>query len=794
MSTDGSTSAAGLAYPYSIKRHGVTITNCNDEPVQTPGCIQPHGVLLALRPQDLTILQVSENCGTWLGLGATELLGQTIGVLLDSIHVDLLQQFLKNQPVERNPLHAFSARLIGDRQIACDVTVHTVDGVALVELEHAEERTRPGRDYHTLLKRATARLQAAESLAVFCRIVAEEVRFATGLDRVMVYRFLPDEAGEVFAETKREDLHSWLGLRYPADDIPKPAREIFRRIGVRPLPNAAAEPAEMVPLMNPHTHRPLDMTYCALRGASVMYTEYLQNMGVAASLTMPIIRDGLLWGLIACHHYSPTSFPYMTRAAAELLAQVASLQIKNAEEREHTEYRNRIDAAHYALLSRAAHEGSLGAMTSGSPTLLDGIHSGGVALFYRERWWTAGRTPSSAQLNALVSWLRTLPEMNAVVRPAFACDGLSACFPAASAYADIGSGLLAVPLARGHRNLILWFRPEQVQTFNWAGNPHEKPQAVGPHGMRLTPRKSFELWQEQVRGRSRSWNAVEIDAALKLRLLTMDLVASRAEQLATMNADLARSNEELDAFAYVASHDLKEPLRGIHKYAYYLMEEAQAGRALGEAAKERLEGLLRLTVRMDGLLDALLHFSRVGRLNLEYEDVPLDQVLQEAVEMLGARVEESGAKIRVPRTLPEITCDRVRVREIFSNLISNAIKYSDKTDRWVEIGYVEPDEAPPAFYHRDAAPPGAAKHRIFYVRDEGIGIDPRHHEQVFKMFKRLHPREAFGGGSGAGLTITRKLVEQHLGQIWLESAPGQGTIFFFTLPCSDESSSTETAR
>ncbi len=775
----------GLPFPYSVRRHGVTITNCDAEPIQTPGCIQPHGVLLALRPDDLTIAQVSENSERWLGAPPDRLLGGCVAEVLGDVHAARLREFVAREPLERNPLYVFTVEIPNaEGSAALDVTAHTADGVLLVEMEPTGRGRADGipePDYYGMVKRTVALLQATPTVRDFCQVVTEEVRRLTGLDRVMVYKFHPDDSGEVLAETRRDDLHSWLGLRYPADDIPRPAREIFKKIWIRPLPDASAEMQEMVPLVNPDTGRALEMTYCALRGASVMYTEYLRNMDVAASLTLSILRDGELWGLIAGHHGTPTAFPFQVRAAAEFLAQVVSLQLKNAEEREHWHYRARLDAAHHGILSRAAGEGGLALIVEGQPNLLDGIEATGAALYHQDRWWTAGAVPSDPQLEALAAWLRERPEFLAGARPVYATDQLAAEFPPAAAYLGLAAGILAVPVSRGRRSLILWLRPEQAQTVQWAGNPYDKPTAPGPNGPRLTPRRSFELWQEAVQGRSAPWLEVEVDAALKLRLLVMDLVISRAEQLAALNDDLSRSNEELDAFAYVASHDLKEPLRSIHRYAHYLLEDAQAGKVLDAQATARIETLLRLTVRMDGLLDALLHFSRVGQLKPELEVAPLNELAREALEMLGARLEESGAEVRLPRPLPAVWCDRVRVREVLANLVANALKYNDKPGKWIEIGYFEPDEPASPLFDRDGAPQAARGQRVFYVADNGIGIEPRHFDQVFRLFKRLHPIEAFGGGNGAGLTITRKLVEQHGGVIWLRSRPSEGTTFFFTL-------------
>ena len=783
---DGLSSGAVLPFPYSVKRHSVTITNCDDEPVRTPGCIQGHGLMLALNPADLVVTQVSENWPDWNGRSVESMLGQPLAQVLGQAEAERVADLLASEVLEANPLYALTTKLeTGPKaNLSLDLSIHLADGVLIVELERTSRDSAPpisAGDYYSMVKQTLVRLKAAPSLAQFCEVAAAEVRRITRLDRVMVYRFHADDTGEVLADSHRDDLHSWLGLRYPAKDIPKPAREIFKRIGVRPLPDIDDLLCEMVPLLNPATRRPLDMTHCALRGASEMYTEYLRNMGVAATLAMPILRAGELWGLVVCHHYSPIEMPFPLRAAAEFMAQMVSLEIVAAEGREHLQYRMDLDAAHYLALARASTEARLGALTEGATSLLAGIRAGGVAVSEQGRWSTAGRTPEPAELDALTRWLAQSVEIPGDGRPVIALDALSSHFPEAAGWAPVAAGLLAIPISqRSHGDWVFWFRPEQLQTFRWGGNPYESPAIAGSHGVRLTPRKSFEIWQEETRGRSAPWLPVELDAALKLRIQIRDVVIGHAEQLAVLNLDLVRSNDELDAFAYVAGHDLKEPLRGIYKHAHQLLKDAEASNANDGQNRVRLDAVLRLTVRMDSLLESLLHFSRVGRLSLEREEVPLDEVLAEAVDTLGARLEDGGVEMRVPRPMPVVRCDRVRVREIFANLVANAAKYNDKPERWVEVGYVDPGEAPRSADSRSAAALLAGE-RVFYVRDNGIGIEERHRDRVFMMFKRLHAREAYGGGSGAGLAIVKKLVEQHRGAIWFESAPGVGTTFYLTI-------------
>ena len=234
------------------------------------------------------------------------------------------------------------------------------------------------------------------------------------------------------------------------------------------------------------------------------------------------------------------------------------------------------------------------------------------------------------------------------------------------------------------------------------------------------------------------------------------------EKLKIYARDLKMSNEELEQFAYIASHDLKEPLRGIHNYATFLIEDY--GDKLDREGTERLETLQRLAKRMDGLLDSLLYFSRVGRVDFHFEKLNVDQIVNEVLDSLSLQIKENDVEIRRSSRLPQTRGDRIRVAEVFQNLISNAIKYNDKDQKWVEIGSRRDDSGT----------------RVFYVRDNGIGIKEQFHERIFTIFKRLHGRDKFGGGTGVGLTIVRRLVERHHGSIWIESTPGEGSTFYFT--------------
>ncbi len=301
-------------------------------------------------------------------------------------------------------------------------------------------------------------------------------------------------------------------------------------------------------------------------------------------------------------------------------------------------------------------------------------------------------------------------------------------------------------------------RPEVVRTVEWAGEP-AKSVEVSADGAKLSPRRSFAIWKETVRGTATPWKTCEVEAVAALRRAVVEVVAHNVETVDRLNRSLRLRVAELDSFAYAASHDLREPLRGIHNYARFLVEDYAD--ALDEEAVSRLETLVRLAKRMESLIEALLRYSRLGRNELSPEPTDLDALVASVLELLDHTVKERGARIAV-RPLPTVDAHASVVGEIFANLITNALKYNDSAEPLVEIGH-DPERG------------------AFFVRDNGIGIETRHLKDVFRIFKRLHGRNEYGGGVGVGLTIVEKIVQWHGGRIWAESEPGEGTTFFFTL-------------
>ncbi len=518
------------------------------------------------------------------------------------------------------------------------------------------------------------------------------------------------------------------------------------------------------------------MSLSVLRSVSPLHIEYLKNMGVAASMSVSLLKNKKLWGLIACHHYdSEKTISYEIRTVCEFLGQIMSFELAAKEENEDLDYKMNLKSIQSRFIDSITQADDLvDGLTKNPSDLLDLVGASCFVICNSNTLIKEGVTPTELQINELVSWVET--QMGSEI--IYHTDSLVSVYPEAEKFQDVGSGLVALAISKVQNTYILWFRPEVLQTVNWGGNPHKPIEVLEDGTVNISPRKSFKLWQETVRNKSLAWKDCEIEAALELRSSIVGILLRKADELAKVNLELERSNDDLDSFAYIASHDLKEPLRGIHNYSSFLMEDY--GDTLDSDGVSKLETLMRLTKRMENLIDSLLHYSRLGRTELSLHNTNLNNIVNNSVDVIKIS-HNTDIDIRIPRTLPTIKCDTTQISELFGNLISNGLKYNDKTEKWVEIGFIDPvidvEEYQFLYTHNnDLEPP-----MIFYVKDNGIGIRAKHLETVFRIFKRLHAANRYGGGTGAGLTIVKKIVERHGGNIWVESTFKGGTTFYFTL-------------
>ena len=512
------------------------------------------------------------------------------------------------------------------------------------------------------------------------------------------------------------------------------------------------------------------MSYCTLRSVSPIHIEYLQNMGVAASMSVSLIQNQRLWGLIACHHYAPKFIPYDTRVICEFLGQLMSTELVNKEANQHLDYKLHLKMLQGQFVERLTKATEfIEELNHDHAALLELTGAQGATLCDGDRLILIGKTPEETAVRALLTWLQDRFEQGNFERDLLVTDALSSIYADGLADQAIASGLIAIAISKIQHRYVIWFRPEQEQTVTWAGDRDKARQVAEDGSIRLLPRQSFAAWKEIVRGKSSPWLPCEVESAIELRQAIVDIVLRQAHELAMINLDLERSNSELDSFAYIASHDLKEPLRGIHNYATFLLEDY--GEILKGDGTDKLHTLVKLTKRMEALIEALLKFSRLGRQELQMEPLDLNQVLQNVRELFAMNPQWQNCKIEIPRSLPIVWGDRLLIEEVFINLIANAFKYNESSEKIAEIGWLADQSSEPLV--------------TLYVRDNGIGIREKHLQSVFQIFKRLNAPSKYGGGTGAGLTIVRKIVERHKGSIQLQSIYGEETTILFALPASD---------
>jgi chemotaxis family two-component system sensor kinase Cph1 len=437
----------------------LSLSNCDREQIQFAGAIQPHGVLLVLEEHHLRILQASANCGEFVQMAWDSLVGNTIDALLGDENGRRLRAQLAVKNIRDNMAHILTVEALPSCKQTFHVFANHINGVIVVELERGGT-TLPATATDVLqdLCETLQALRSATSLQVFLDKAVEQIRLFSGFERVMAYRFAADGSGEVVAESKLAGLESYLSLHYPASDIPAPARRLFALSPLRHLPDADYVP---VPIWPADAVNPLDLSYANLRGVSVMYTDYLRNMGVKATLVMPLFKAGQLWGLVSCMQHSGALYlPYERRIPLAFLSQMLPQLLASQEALDQMEYRNQLDKVLELLVLNMAKADSLHhALMQETPNLLSGIDASGVALLADAKLEVLGKTPSPKEIGKLVEWLAQ--QAGEVI----ATHTLGTDFPDALGFGDAVSGLLAVRLSRKATDWVIWFRPEILDIF-----------------------------------------------------------------------------------------------------------------------------------------------------------------------------------------------------------------------------------------------------------------------------------------------------------------------------------------
>jgi multi-sensor signal transduction histidine kinase (EC 2.7.3.-) len=437
-----------------LELQNINLTILKEPPIHIIGQIQPYGILLVLEEPKLNILQFSSNTTSVFGIPGEELLHKKLEDLLDPFQIERIKAGLLEESLDFiNPVKIWLRRK-GDDYVVFDGVFHrNSDGLLILELEPAiSQENIPFLSIYHLARASINRLEETGNTRDLCQIIVEEVRKVTGFDRVMLYKFDEDGHGCVVAEEKLESMESYLGLHYPESDIPKPARKLFCSNWIRIIPDTHFQPVGIYPSVNPLTQRPLDLTNSILRSPHSCHIEYLHNMGVGASLTISLIKEGKLWGLIACHHQTPKYVSYELRKACEFLGRVIFSELSAREETEDYDYRMQLTYIQSALIEYMSQEENfIDGLVKHQPNLLDLTGAQGAAICFGNNCTLVGQTPAQEDINLLVQWLK-----NEVDEEVFYTDSLPQIYADAHNFKNVASGLLAIPISK--QNYVLWFR------------------------------------------------------------------------------------------------------------------------------------------------------------------------------------------------------------------------------------------------------------------------------------------------------------------------------------------------
>lgn len=731
-----------------------TLISCDREPIHIPGKIQSHGYLAAVNKNSFAISYLSENIAQLSGKPVQELAAADISLLfsnsaiqLRTAHLSQLKDFASDDnEVKLAPLD------IKIKNAPYFLLAHKSGDNLVLEFEPGDNGR--GVELQQLIGSSVSQILEGSTIAKSLQNAARQIKQVTGYERVMVYRFAEDGHGEVVAEAKEEQQEPFMGLHYPATDIPKQARELYKINLTRIIADVASSPVPIIAFGKELAGTPLDLTHSTLRAVSPVHIEYLKNMEVMASFSISLIVNNELWGLIACHNAAGKFIDYKAREGAKLIGQILSSSIEYKSNEEGKDVLRAFNTASVEILRLLQiHDDISIALMQPTYNLLTITNAKGAAIIFDKTIKKIGITPVDEEIEKIVHWLK-----KNISQQIYSTDSLSKEFEKAIAFKDVCSGLLSCELSKEMGEYILWFKPEILRTVNWAGNPH-KQESINEKGeIKISPRESFAAWTEQVRNTAEPWGRNEFASVIKLREYILQAISQKANQIRLLNDKLKEAYDELDTFSFTISHDLKTPLASVKNYTEILLEE---NANFNEEELGMLKRIVKGAEKMNMLINEVLAYSRIGRKEVQPETIHMNQLITEiSAELKSVYTANPGIVIQ---HTPDIKGDRTMIMQVFTNLLSNAVKYSSKKEKPVVT--INGEELPQEI--------------VYSVADNGVGIDMSFGNQVFEIFRRLNNAASFEG-TGVGLSIVKRIVEKHRGRIWYESELGVGTVFYIS--------------
>lgn len=743
-----------------VNRDIVNLTNCEFEPIHIPGSIQPHGFLLGINSSSWKIDFCSGNISEYIPAEYKSVLGAAFKVVFGEKQEEEIKEYIsKNLLLSSTPL---KLDLLGNAFLC---TIHKSNETYILEAEPSIEIEKKLADVYDQTSQFLSYMNETHTLQELCDMVAKGTRDITGYDRVMIYRFDKDYNGEVFAESVRDDLEPFLGLHYPHTDIPVQARALYMQNLLRLIVDINYKPVPLYTVDDGNDSKNLDLSLSILRSTSPIHVQYLQNMGVGATLTISLIHQKKLWGLIACHHYSPKNLTPEMRLAAKLQGHFITSQIDIRQSNEEYEIARKSNTALERLNSfdLPANEESFDTIVK-SDEALEICNANGVAIVINGSIYKNGLTPDDENIYKLSKWLSDFTK-----NTTFSSDKLLDFLPSATDYCQEASGVIYHSLSENY-DCIIWFRPESLTEVNWAGDPKK---AIIKDVNGLYPRNSFELYKEIVKCQSKLWLQPELNAAANYahvlqKQFNLLLISQEEEKYRKLSEILKETNSELENINWISTHDLQEPLRKIQMISSRLL--GKEDEKFSDTVINSVQRMNNSANRMQTLLIDILKYTRIQHIDESFKFVNPNEVLVEVLSDLNELINEKNAVINI-ENLPEINGIEFLMKQLFSNLVQNSLKYSfpEKapivTIKSLGIQKLESQEP----------------YQVLEFSDNGIGFEQKFAENIFNIFSRLHRQDEYKG-SGVGLALCRKIMQVHKGSIAAEGIPGEGATFKLYFP------------
>lgn len=704
---------------------------------------------VVLLDRDFRIVSASSRSAALLDLEADQLVGEPLQRILGEEDVADLRAAVTES------LQAVGWRRVWLGGFQQRVKLHAFDaGEDLLGLDILPLPTeRPGTDAQAVERVAgwTERLYSCQSIDELLGVAAKVARERTQYDGAWVTRLEPT-GDAVIVASDQPGPAKLVGQRIPASDLP-PAQP---QVGGRYVPFFVADIGATPAVLDPPVPG-ADLQGSALLRPYPDYLSKLHNIGVGALASVPIVVDGRLWGRISSANGDARRLTAAVQAELSLIGAAVGTHLTELIELEASRERVGLaQCAHRVVRAVAATTDLVEGLARDADALRGVCDAESAVVVINGRIATVGTELSEAAVAQLVDVAR------ADLEAASSTSTSTTAFASPVAPSEV-AGYVAVRLAADSGDMILWARGEAPSRVTWlaqAGSEEEPPDMGDGVSTRT----------EELRGHSAPWTDAQLQQAEELRDAIGEVLVSRFGQMQSLANELLRSNEEYDAFAHAAAHDLKTPLRGMRLATEFLLEDTQDRLSAEEQAEFRT--VLRLADRMNGMLDDLLAYARTGRDAWNPEPVDVQRAAREAVELLGVAAED--ATVNAEATT--FVTDAVALQQLLLNLIGNAVKYTEGPAT-VDIAVTTLADAsrhvaPPASL--STASPGTP---VLAVSDRGRGIDPAHHAKVFELFRQLDPS---ADGSGTGLALCRLICRRHGGDIWVDSGLGRGSTFFLT--------------